>query len=307
MAHNKQKYNLEATYGKQSVPVFKIRKHGTNHSITDMQIQILLEGDVEDSWLTGDNHQILPTETQKNTCYVMALKNNFDCLEDYGNALAHDILDRYSHIKRIRLEMTERTWHRVMVGGKPHNHAFVTSGDPIFKSCKMDVAKHMTKITSGICNIKLMKTAMSGFDGFIQDKYGNLKPVGPGSEAPERIMCTDMVAEWTFSGVPAKGYRKTNEEIVSTLTDTFAGPPDKGVFSKSLQETAYKMATAVLDKFVSVNEVFLATPNVHFYTYPMEFSSGKIDNPNIVFQATDCQKNASGRIVTRLKRNSSKL
>jgi hypothetical protein len=34
----------------------------------------MLTGDVDASWLTGENHQIVPTETQKNTCYALALQ-----------------------------------------------------------------------------------------------------------------------------------------------------------------------------------------------------------------------------------------
>lgn len=58
------------TYGKQSVPVFKIlrgrqddapRVDGGKDSILDMIVDILLEGDVSGSWLAGDNQgTILP-------------------------------------------------------------------------------------------------------------------------------------------------------------------------------------------------------------------------------------------------------
>ena len=44
---------LTPRYGKQSVPVFKIRKEGPRHSIHDMVVQIMLHGDVSKSWLSG--------------------------------------------------------------------------------------------------------------------------------------------------------------------------------------------------------------------------------------------------------------
>jgi urate oxidase len=102
--------------------VFKIRKErsgvGKRHEVIDLMIQIMLDGHVQDSWLTGNNHQILPTETQKNTCarldvaclaastetwfgtgYVAALNNEYDCAEEYAVALANDILRRHTHIQ----------------------------------------------------------------------------------------------------------------------------------------------------------------------------------------------------------------
>jgi urate oxidase len=48
-------YQLSGIYGKQSVPVFKLRK-GRAHDIVDMAVKIMLEGQVSDSWLSGDNH-----------------------------------------------------------------------------------------------------------------------------------------------------------------------------------------------------------------------------------------------------------
>lgn len=49
----------------------------------------------------------------------------------------------------------------------------------------------------------------------------------------------------------------------------------------------------------------MATPNIHFYPYPLEDFG--IPNPNIVFQSTDCHTTASGRIETRMSRPKSRL
>jgi urate oxidase len=61
------------------------------------------------------------------------------------------------------------------------------------------------------------------------------------------------------------------------------------------------MGTNVLKQFPNVEHVTLETPNVHFYTYPLEQFG--LQNPNVVFQATDSLTTASGRIVTHLSRS----
>ena len=101
-------FHLHPSYGKQSVPVFKLTKEGNKHFIHDLVVQIILEGNIADSWLTGDNHSILPTETQKNTCYALALTTKFTCSEEYGKALAADILKRHKHIEVVNLQIQER-------------------------------------------------------------------------------------------------------------------------------------------------------------------------------------------------------
>jgi urate oxidase len=72
-----------------------------------------------------------------------------------------------------------------------------------------------------------------------------------------------------------------------------------------VQETAYNMATEVLRRFPMVQEVFLATPNIHHYPYPLEQFG--LTNNNDVFQSTDCVTTASGRIETHVVRAAAKL
>eukprot|EP00729_Bicosta_minor_P019573 gene19573-10913_t len=196
-------YTLIPSYGKQAVPVFKITKDGPRHSIVDMEVQIMLSGDIDGSWLTGENHQILPTETQKNTCYALALRTTFTAIEEYGIALASDILKRHSHFTQVELKITERVWERIVVDSKAHNHAFHSTPSPLRRFCSLTVSRDNISVTSGVSGVKLMKTTQSGFKGFIQDEFTNLVPVGEGTANPDRIMCTEMEAEWKYAcGAP---------------------------------------------------------------------------------------------------------
>eukprot|EP00051_Salpingoeca_urceolata_P010649 m.130601 g.130601 ORF g.130601 m.130601 type:complete len:302 (+) comp16795_c0_seq4:192-1097(+) len=299
------KLSLGPRYGKQSVPVFKIRKQGAHHEVIDLVVRIMLEGDVSDSWLTGENHQILPTETQKNTCYALAALTEYDCPETYALALGADILRRHGHFDSVTLDVEQRKWERIVVGGKGHNHAFYAPKDAIKGTCHVVVTRSTSSVTSGVKDVKIMKTTQSGFKGFIKDKYTTLQPVGAGTDYPDRIMCTEMDSTWTWSRKPRGGYAAANKAVFETLIAHFAGPPDTGVFSKSLQETTYKMATAALAEFPELTEVYLGTPNVHFYRSELEKFG--IPNPNVVFQSTDCHSTASGRIETHLARTLAKL
>lgn len=295
-------FTLEARYGKQSVPVFKLRRQGEKHEIIDMMVKVMLEGAVQASWLTGDNHQILPTETQKNTCYAIALKASFSCLEEYGLALATDLLQRHRHLTSVSLDMVERVWEPVVIGGKAHNHVFSSAADPVKRTCALVMRRGLEAapcVRSGVRDIKLMKTTQSGFAGFIVDEYTNLQPVGAGTSTPDRIMCTLLEATWEHARAPPGGYGPANAAILATLIGVFAGPVDGGVYSSSVQQTAYKMCTEVLRRYDYVSRVYLATPNIHHYRYALEAFGLANDT---VFQSTDCASTASGRIETTLSR-----
>lgn len=68
-------------------PVFKINKEkgGNRHEVVDLKVHIMLEGDVYESW-SGFNHEILPTETQKNTCELVARCRSCGCLRSRSGA-----------------------------------------------------------------------------------------------------------------------------------------------------------------------------------------------------------------------------
>lgn len=299
-----------ARYGKQSIPVFKIRKEGSNHSIIDMVVQVMLEGDVKDSWLKGDNHQILPTDTQKNTCYVMALKTDFSSIEQYAISLGNDILSRHGHLTGITLNIQERVWERVQVNGTPHAHVFHTAKDSEKRTCEVFVTRSGTQVTSGVRDILLLKTIQSGFEGYIVDQYTTLKPVGT-EQNPSRIMCTELEATWKFNSrihaaaaLPG-GFSSINVAIYQKLKDIWAGDPIKGVFSRSVQETCYSMAVAVIECFPFVEEVSMVAPNVHHFEIDM--APFGLVNRQEVFQSTRPDSSSSGRIEAKVTRAGAKL
>jgi len=298
-------YQLKAKYGKQSVPVFKIRKNGSRHEIIDLKVKISLEGEILDSWTKGDNHQIIPTETQKNTCYALALKTDYDCPELYALSLARDMLDRHAHLSRVFVDCEQRVWERLTVDGEPHDHAFYSGTGPIINGCSVISDRISERVYSGVKGLRLMKTTQSGFKGYIEDEYTNLKPVGEGTSSPDRIMCTELEALWQYNQPPAHGYQSTNQAILNLLLEKWAGPARGGTYSKSVQETAHMMAQSVLNQFPEIESMYLGTPNIHHYRYGLEEFGLK--NENVVFQSTDCHNTASGRIETRLSRRRARI
>ena len=272
-----------------------------------MTIQVVLSGDVQKSWLSGNNSQIVPTETQKNTCYAVATMNDFDCGEDYAIFLGTDLLTRHKHLSGAVINVDEAKWDRVVdLQGTPHNHAFTSPHQPITTTCQVSVQRDATsatgvsaEVSSGVKDLRLLKTTQSGFDGFIVDKYTNLQPTSPSST---RMFSTEMTASWTYASKPFGGYSVAKSKIIQLLISKFAGPAPNGIFSKSLQETVYKMATTALKHYPTMHTIQLITPNIHFYRWDAE--SFGLKNPNIVFQSTKPDSTASGRIETVVTRRS---
>lgn len=78
----------ENRYGKSRVRLAKLKRHGGQHDFREWTVEILLEGDFESCFVSGDNSKILPTDTMKNTVYSLARKSSSECIEDFGKELA---------------------------------------------------------------------------------------------------------------------------------------------------------------------------------------------------------------------------
>ncbi len=59
-------------YGKNAIKVFHIRREGIHHHITELIADVQLTLKTHKDYLTGDNSDIIPTDTIKNTVHALA-------------------------------------------------------------------------------------------------------------------------------------------------------------------------------------------------------------------------------------------
>lgn len=82
------------------------------------------------SFRTGDNSDIVATDSQKNTVYLLAKKFGIKSPEDFALTLTKHFLSKYRHVKEAHVHVQEYPWERIRYAGvdnRPtqHNHAFV--------------------------------------------------------------------------------------------------------------------------------------------------------------------------------------
>src|SRR5580700_9213630 len=74
----------ENRYGKSRVRVMKVVRHETHHTMKEWNVRVLLHGDFETCFTEGDNSNILPTDTMKNTVYYLARESQAATLEEFA-------------------------------------------------------------------------------------------------------------------------------------------------------------------------------------------------------------------------------
>jgi urate oxidase len=69
-------------YGKSRVRLMRVTRHFDHHDLDEWTVQLLLTGDFATAHTLGDNSNILPTDTMKNTVYFVARESKADSMED---------------------------------------------------------------------------------------------------------------------------------------------------------------------------------------------------------------------------------
>jgi urate oxidase len=277
----------ENSYGKSSVRVMKVKRDRPLHTVWEWKVEVLLAGDFTSCFTDGDNSAILPTDTMKNTVYSRARESKAECIEDFALELCEFFLSRNPQVERVAINIASTTWDHALVGGKPHPSAFIRgSSESQTTAVTCDQGGKPT-VTSGLENLVGLKTANSGFEGYLRDSLTTLP------ETADRLLGTSVRAQWRYKSA-ALPFEPLRNKLRDALIEAFADHD-----SKSVQHTLCAMAQAALEAAPEILDVELAMPNKHCLL--VDLSRFGQTNPNEIFVPTD---EPYGNIVARISRES---
>jgi urate oxidase len=267
-------------YGKAETRVVRVYRDGGQHEIRDLNVSTLLRGSFADAHTRGDQASVLPTDSQKNTCFAFAKQNGIGEIEDYALDLARHFVNDIEPVTAARVEVEEYRWERVSVAGRPHPHAFARAGDDV-RTTAVTVSHgrppgQRTWIVSGLKGLVLLKSTGSEFAGFLKDRYTTL------AETHDRILATSLNAGWRYDsrGPHPTPWDEAHAQVRQILVERFAE-----VHSLALQQTLWAMGRAVLQARDDVAEIRLSAPNRHHFL--ADLAPFGLDNPGEVFHAAD--------------------
>jgi len=279
----------ENRYGKSRVRLMKVTRHDHGHDLREWTVQVLLQGDFDSAHLDGDNSKILPTDTMKNTVYSLARTSKATAMEDFAQELADFLLSRNPQVNSVSIRIESTLWKRLTIDGKPHPTAFMRGSDERQTTTFERSQTGTFTITSGLDGLVILKTANSGFSGFIKDSLTTLP------ETEDRLFGTALRADWRYTAQTAPlDFDSLRTSIRETMLRTFALHA-----SKSVQQTLYAMAQTALEAAPQVADITLTMPNKHCLL--VDLARFGQDNPNEIFVPTD---EPFGYIEARVHRQS---
>jgi urate oxidase len=206
-------------------------------------------------------------------------------MEDYAKELADFLLGRNQQVSSASVSIESTMWKRLTVDGKPHPTSFMRGSGEVQTATVSREQGGAFQIHSGFKNLVVMKTADSGFEGYIKDELTTLK------ETSDRLFCTAVTSEWRYTNTTLD-FDATRKSLREAMLKTFANHK-----SKSVQETLYEMGKSALQVVAEADQIDLIMPNKHCLL--VDLSRFGQDNPNEIFVPTD---EPAGHIEARVRR-----
>lgn len=273
-------------YGKARVRLLKVLRDQVAHHIFDWTVQILLRGDFDATHITGDNSGVLPTDTMKNTVYSLARRSSATTMEEFAQELVDFLLSRNPQIRSAEVEIKSDLWKRLSIAGTAHPSTFMHGSEERQTARVEHTQGGSPSVTAGFENLILLKTANSGFEGFLRDDLTTLP------ETADRLLGTAVRASWTYHPGATK-FDSLRHTIREAMLATFAAHN-----SRSVQQTLFAMGEAAIEACSEIDAIDLTLPNRHALL--VDLSRFGQDNPNQIFVPTE---EPFGYIEARVQRS----
>jgi urate oxidase/2-oxo-4-hydroxy-4-carboxy-5-ureidoimidazoline decarboxylase len=243
-------------YGKGDVVAYRLQRDG---SVADGQspvfgasVTLLIYGQAFwPTYTTGDNTNLVATDSMKNFVQRETLAFTAGDLESYTRNLAEKFLSTYPQTEGIQIEAVEIPY--AGVGGS--KVSFTPSG-PERTFARLELQRNgvefrIVEVCSGIRGFKLLRLGGSAFTGFVRDQYTTLP------EITNRPLHMWLDLEWSYLELEAAfAAGRVTARVGDLVREIF-----DGFESGSIQEIIYKIGTAMLEDIPEIAEVHLEANN----------------------------------------------
>ncbi len=240
-------------YGKGDVIVYRLRRDG--HSpcpVFGASVMMLLYGDAFwPTYTTGDNTNLVATDSMKNFIQRETLNFTGNDLDSYARFLAEKFLRTYPQTEGIQVSATEIPYDPIPGG----TMAFAPAG-PDRAIARLELRRegtelHTVEACSGIQGFRLLRLGGSAFYGFVRDQYTTLPDI------KNRPLHMWLDLEWRYSTPEAACTEgKTTAHVREMVHQVF-----QSFESGSIQEVIYQIGGKMLTELPEISEVHLEANN----------------------------------------------
>src|SRR4026209_1917500 len=104
------------SYGKSRLRRVPGPGHGDRHELRAFTVAIAFEGSYDTSYTDGDNRDVLPTDTMKNTVYALAARDGAGEPEAFGVLLGRHFISRNPKLASGTIDLLDHGWSHLANG-----------------------------------------------------------------------------------------------------------------------------------------------------------------------------------------------
>lgn len=296
MLKNDEVEFVRTGYGKEMVKVLHIQRDGNYHSIKEVATSVQLTLSSKKDYVYGDNSDIIPTDTMKNTVHVLAKLKGIKSIETFAVNICEHFLSSFDHVTRAHVHVEEVPWKRLEKNGVKHVHAFIHTPTET-RFCEVEQMRSGPPVIySGIKDLKVLKTTQSGFEGFIKDQFTTLP------EVKDRCFATEVYCKWRYHQGRDVNFDAIWDTVRDIILEKFAGPYDKGEYSPSVQKTLYDIQVLSLSRVPEIADMEISLPNIHYFNIDMS-KMGLINKQEVLLPLDNPYGKITGTLKKKLASN----
>ena len=243
-------------YGKGDVIVYRLQRDAHSPEgqspVFGASVMMLLYGDAFwPTYVTGDNTNLVATDSMKNFIQRETLNFNGCDLESFCRFLAEKFMATYPQTEGIQVSASEIPYDQ-LTGGEMG----FTPGGPERAAARIELHRDGQQLktveaTSGIQGFKLLRLGGSAFLGFVRDQYTTLPDIR------NRPLHMWLDLEWSYLAPEAASNNGTViARVRKIVNDTF-----QSFESGSIQQVIYQIGEKMLTEIPSIAEVHLEANN----------------------------------------------
>ena len=234
-----------ASHGESRLRLLRIVRRGDRHDARDLTVSLRFEGAFGEAFLEGRADGTVPRASLRTLVHDVVRDAGRAEIELLGLALSERVLAAHSAVTRVRIELIERPWARLIAGGKAQGQTFVQQ-DPEQRTAAVVSNGARTAVVAGIEQLRLMRTA-----GFLPNAARGDRAEDGREDGVQALLVGTLGARWTYghADLPFGVYRTG---VRAAITETFALHA-----ARSVQHTLYAIATVVLATYEDILDVTL--------------------------------------------------
>ena len=264
-----------SSHGESHLRMLRVVRRGDRHDARDLTVACRFEGDFTDAFVDGRPAGLLPGEALKSLVHATARQHAGAEIERFGIALCNRLLGGHPRLTKARVEIVERPWNRLEVGGKQQGQVF-TTGTPERRTAAITSNGKQVAVVSGIEQLTIMRT--SGLAPRRSRPEDEPDPSGL-DDGLQPLLVATLSARWTYTSgdVTFDPYR---QGVRAAIVETFGCQA-----SRSVQQTLYGIADVVLSSYQEISDITLS---LHERPYrPVDLFTAGVENPDDLFVAIE--------------------